>query len=286
MAPKRNRRHRTSARQVPTPDEVLSGRVEPGVDALLSLIHRVNPTPDEGLTPEEVEHRYRVKAQLQSVLVERFLSDLVITPDQEEENVVSITHRRRTIDACHALLPALEPEARSLVQRIIDESALETGPEPAAQPLEAPSSEEGPQGPQVGGDPLALGQEALEAYDYELARSHLEVALRQSGGGATAAASLLELLVDHLGEARQALDVEGRLSSEAARDPQVRPRGSGGGGRAARARARPAAGRRRSSGPGPGRRPGLGSRGCRQVARRGREARSGRRDHGVSGRGH
>ena len=71
-------------------------------------------------------------------------------------------------------------------------------------------------------DILRQGQEAIEAYDYELARNLLERAFFLSGGNADAALALLTLLVDHLVADDEALAFWPKLSAEARASSDIR----------------------------------------------------------------
>lgn len=69
---------------------------------------------------------------------------------------------------------------------------------------------------------LRQGQEAIDAYDYELARNLLESAFSLSGGSTEPALALLTLLVDHLVADEDALTIWPTLSSEARGSNEIR----------------------------------------------------------------
>jgi hypothetical protein len=222
------------------PEEVLAGKVVIGAHELAELIQRVNPT-DRGLPLAEVARRYRLKNQLQSLLVRRFAAEVEVSADRE--GVALLAHRGSGKSACHAVLAELDEDARSWVQRRLDEDAA---PEPATAPgdarVRAPVRETGPVSGNEGGagpeplgesdalpdedlsaeELLARGHEAMEAYDYELAQRAFARALASSRGGAAAAEALLGLLVEHLAAYSEAAALWPRLSPEAAADARIR----------------------------------------------------------------
>ena len=70
-------------------------------------------------------------------------------------------------------------------------------------------------------DLIQQGLEAIDAYDYELARTSLTSAFERSDGAEGAARALLTLLVDHLGADHEALAISDRLSRQALASPEV-----------------------------------------------------------------
>ena len=116
-------------------DDVLAGRVKPSAADLLQLIHRENPTGRE-LGARETEVRYARKARLQSLLVRRFGGELEIALDPAQPGTVSLRHRSHGRDGCHAVLAALDEDARSWTQRELDLAASPTPdtPGPSARP--------------------------------------------------------------------------------------------------------------------------------------------------------
>jgi hypothetical protein len=69
---------------------------------------------------------------------------------------------------------------------------------------------------------IRQGAQAIEEYDYELARTALSRAFDRSGGAEASARPLLTLLVDHLAADREALALGARLSPGALESPDVR----------------------------------------------------------------
>lgn len=209
------------------PDDVLAGRVKPSAADLLQLIHRENPTGRE-LPAREAELRYARKARLQSLLVRRFAGELEVALDPMQPGTVSLRHRGHGRDGCHAVLAALDDDARSWAQCELDLAA--SAPPSAAAPAARPSGRGAAQtGQRHEGNEAATPEElvrraeaALESYDYEGAREALERALEESRGAAEPAAALLGLLVDTLGDDAGALVLEPRIAKAALVEARVR----------------------------------------------------------------
>lgn len=203
-------------------DDVLAGRVKPSAVELLDLIHRINPTGRE-LGAREAEIRYAQKARLQSLLVRRFADEIEVVPDPDHEGTVSLLHRGRGRDGCHAVIATLEDDARAWVQMQID-----LGPPSSAAPAARPSGgglhspdlddEDDPTPPAL----VRRAERAIDAYDYDLARGLLARAVAASDGAAEPAAALLALLVETLGDDAEALALEASLSDAAIAHARVR----------------------------------------------------------------
>jgi microcompartment protein CcmK/EutM len=96
-------------------------------------------------------------------------------------------------------------------------------PPPAPKSEPASPAASGPAGAVSAVDDLVhRGTQAIEEYDYELARTLLTRAFELSSGGAAPARTLLALLVDHLAADREALEIGERLGPEAQRLPELR----------------------------------------------------------------
>lgn len=199
-------------------EDVIAGRAHPDVRDLIDLIHDVNPSGHEHLSAREIAGRYAVKSRLQSVLVRRFADDLVVEPVRGEPHLVTLRHRPSGVDACHALVRELDEDARSWVQRAIDlgDDADLSPPPRRAEPGRVAAI---PAAPRSAPQLLGAARDALEVYDYEVARERLEAALAQ--GSERAAAQLLELLVDTLGADDDALALVPRLPDAARSRPDV-----------------------------------------------------------------
>ena len=87
------------------------------VDApgLIQLIHEVNPSGRE-LLPAEEQRRYRLKSQLQSLLIRRFREHLNVER-LDAIDVVGLRYRPHDRDACHAVVSELDEDARTSLCR-------------------------------------------------------------------------------------------------------------------------------------------------------------------------
>ncbi|NLI78596.1 MAG: hypothetical protein GX442_19410 [Candidatus Riflebacteria bacterium] len=223
----------------PDPEEVLQGRRSLTLDEMIRLIHRVNPT-GERLPPAEAANRYRQKALLQSLMIQKFPDHLTVDrPDPAHPDLIGL---RRTgffdDDACHALIGELDPEAQDWVGRRFDQVARDDEgvrppgraprPTPAPRPHATPAPAAGtstsmPSDGRVA-DPhqaLELGRQALDAFDFETCETCGRAALSAAGSDPAPALLLLELFVDHLADHDQALAVGESLPPEVAGDPRV-----------------------------------------------------------------
>ncbi|MFI5299479.1 MAG: tetratricopeptide repeat protein [Polyangiales bacterium] len=206
-------------------DEVLAGAVKASAADLVRLIHLENPTGRE-LGARETAARYARKARLQSLLVRRFASELDVALDSAHPGTVSLRLRSHGRDGCHAVLASLDDDARSWVRRELDLAA--SAPEPAkSDSVHSRGRGAAPIREQVldGSTPEALmrrAQVALDAYDYEEARTVLEAALVASRGGAEPAAALLALLVETLGDDGSALAIAEKIDAAVHAETKVR----------------------------------------------------------------
>jgi hypothetical protein len=220
-----SKRKNPVGRPAADPDEVLSGRVKVTAAEVLALIHWVNPTGRD-LPAREAELRYAQKARLQSLLVRRFGPELEVVPDPELEGTVSIRHRGHGRDACHAVLDALDVDARAWVQLQLDlgpPSSAAAPPHAPAAPRPLLDEEEIPPSAEATPDSLLRrADEAVASYDYERARARLERAVAESGGAPEPSAALLSLLVDTLGDDAGALALQGSLARAALARADVR----------------------------------------------------------------
>jgi hypothetical protein len=229
-------RHKSPAdRAALDPEAVLAGRAKVSVAELLDLIHRVNPTGrDRGAREEEV--RYAQKSRLQSLLVRRFGASLEVVADPDRDGTVSLLHRGHGRDGCHAVVAALDEDARAWVQLQLDLAAQSERPR-APPPPPRPSGRGTPPPPVVAvatdeedeeeeaatlSSAVRRAGEAIDAYDYEEGRRQLERALAASGGAPGPAEALLGLLVETLGADGEALALEGSLSRAALATPRAR----------------------------------------------------------------
>ncbi len=194
---------------------------------LVKLIHEINPT-DLGLPPAAERQRYVLKSRLQSLLIQQFPDEIVVSPMPAQEGVVALHYRPHDRDACHAIVSDLEDDARSFVRLQLDLAAdggTRSDPTAKEEEKKRPRSAPAPVPRSAPDDPrelVRLGHEALEAYDFERAQACFEEAFSRSNGGTAEALALLEFLVDYLAAYPAALEHEARLAQAALRDERVR----------------------------------------------------------------
>ncbi|MBI5514428.1 MAG: hypothetical protein HY909_11710 [Deltaproteobacteria bacterium] len=212
------RRSRNAADPGGDAEALLAGREPLSARRLLEVIHVVNPTGLD-LAPAESARRYALKGRLQSLLIERYREELVVSPEPGDSGVVSLRHRYLGLDACHATLTSLAEGARAWVRFQLDTGAHE---EEAPPRCEDPPSRRDRRPARPSKDPLTLGREALSQFDYEAARAAFEDALGRPELATDAAVELLTLLVDVLALDREALALEAELSPPALGQVEVR----------------------------------------------------------------
>ena len=210
--------------------DVLAGKTRLDAAAWVSLVNEVNPT-GRGRDARESAARYALKARLQSLLVKRFPEEIEVARDPEHdggdlgpggyEGVVSLRLRARPQVACHAVLEALDDEARSWAQRRLDLAPEE--PERDAGPLRpglgAPEEDE-----VDSSDPEAMFAAAVRAeeeFDFEEAGRLYTRAFRLRRDTRSAHA-LLRFLVDAMAADAEALAIGGELPAAARAHPGVR----------------------------------------------------------------
>ena len=214
---RRKRRNKTV-----DPEAVASGRTRIDMEGMFRLIHQVNPT-ERGLAPAEEQHRYALKARLQSRLIERYGDLLLADTVAEDPGVVSLAHRSGQRDACHARIDALDTDARLWLRRqhavrelVQQAEARPQSPSRKQQPITAPHMDDS------AGGTYEAGLQALDAYDYEAARAHFEAALDGGEHTAEAARALMELLVDHLAMDEDSIALSSGLPTRLGTDEKVR----------------------------------------------------------------
>ena len=205
------------------PEDVIAGRVSPGARDLIALIHEVNPT-GIGLTERETSRRYAQKRRLQSLLIGRFREDLSVEASVDDA-VVTIRHRYLGVDACHAVLDELDEEARSWARLQLDTGTADRDRDEAPlrrryRPRGSARADEG-DAPTVG-DLLAVGQRALDEYDFEGARQAFGEAHGAAPGDVRPVLALLALLVDTLALDEDALAFGEQLDELHLETPKVR----------------------------------------------------------------
>ena len=208
--------------------DVLTGKIPVTPRDLVLMIHRINPT-NEAVGFKDASERYRLKSELQSLLIRRFGEQLIV--EQQDENqpeLIGIRLRHFDEDACHAVIHELDEDARSWVQRLIDEMrfdhppAFPNSPKPhrSSPPVETEQIEEDLSIHEL----LMLGKKALEAYDYERSETCYRRALDLSKGDIEPALALLEILIDHFAEYEKALALAESFSISTMKQKWVRIR--------------------------------------------------------------
>ena len=214
---------------MPQVEAVLRGRVRLTPLELIRLIHRVNPS-GESLAASRRAERYRLKARLQSLLLREHGESLVVEQDRDDPRVISLRLKHFDEDACHALLPELEDDARSLAQRMLDEGADDRSPlagpaagedapaRPADRDRKRPANDDRYSRAEL----LALARQALEEYDFEQCERFLRQACRQAGGDPEPCRALLEFYLDHLAAYDRAVELGREMERRVRKDEGVR----------------------------------------------------------------
>ncbi|HRI67819.1 MAG TPA: hypothetical protein PK156_26460 [Polyangium sp.] len=216
-------KHKKNNRSLPSPADVLAGRVHVDARTLIALIREVNPTGLE-LERKETARRYALKSRLQSMLVRVCPEDIEAFAKVDESGVVLLRHRSLDINACHALLAELDDDARAKIQYLLDTGGYaEEAAAPDVKGAPSRATYVAPNSDSL--DAVALlsaGHVALQAYDYDLARQQYEAAFETTGGGKEAVHALLSLFVEQLGADHDALELEPKLVGVVRADPTVR----------------------------------------------------------------
>jgi hypothetical protein len=222
------------------PYDVLEGRINVTSDELIRLIHQVNPTTMVLGTEKETEH-YKIKSRLQSLLIRKFYDKLLVDqPDPGNPTLVSLKLRYFDEDACHALIPDLDPDARSWVKRQIDETLspggnetcelhaaerhlLSSGSRSAPEPVYKNETDPGANQKEYSLNELInRGRQALEEYDYVTCEDYFNRAFIMSHGDIEAAQTILDFYVDHLAAYEKALALANSLSINAKKNEETK----------------------------------------------------------------
>ena len=201
--------------------DVLAGRTKLEAGPLIALVNEVNPTGRDR-DPHESAARYALKARLQSLLCARFAQSIEVVADPSQPGVVSLRHRVYRDAACHALVEALDDDARSWVRRTLDlgDEPDEDEAERAAAPRRAePDSDEDLDDPEAVLAAAARAEE--EEFDFDRAGVLYRRAFAERPD-ARSAHALLRFLVDVMAADAEALALEGDLPPPARSHPGVR----------------------------------------------------------------
>jgi hypothetical protein len=107
--------------------EILASQDESSLDILINLIKQINPTPHLNLSPEQKENAYKLKSDLQSLLLKQYGNLFDLEPVLWDENIVLIRHKLSlSVNACHAKLHTLSRKALAQL-RIADDTSIEKG---------------------------------------------------------------------------------------------------------------------------------------------------------------
>lgn len=88
------------------------------IDVLIRAIKQVNPTPHVHLSPEEKENAYKLKSDLQNLLLIHHGELFDLEPTKWDENIVLIRYKPSPLlDACHAKLHLLSEDALAQVRK-------------------------------------------------------------------------------------------------------------------------------------------------------------------------
>ncbi len=205
-----------SGKDLPSPEDLLSGKVQASVRDLFELIHRINPS-GRRMAGESKGDAYATKAALQSLLIEDYAEELLFEPMEEKgEAVIGIRHRFLPLDACHAIVSQLSSEARAWVFRDLDAGEGE-------DPTHDWEAKEKKAKMRNGLEKLLeKGDKALAQFDFPLAAESYEKVLRRAqawkeeGFYQDAAKRFLVLMVDHWVDDERVLEFVKELPEELA----------------------------------------------------------------------
>lgn len=113
------KRRKNKRQQPKEPEDVLAGRASVTALELIRMIHRINPTK-ENRGKTETQERYRIKARLQSLLINEFKNSLRVLPVPDDQALVSLQLKHFDENGCHALVSELDDEAISWVKMAVD----------------------------------------------------------------------------------------------------------------------------------------------------------------------
>ncbi|MDA3788861.1 MAG: hypothetical protein PF503_10260 [Desulfobacula sp.] len=213
-------------------EDILAGRVSVTALELIRLIRRINPTK-KNIAQKETEKRYRIKAQLQSLFINKFKNNLQVIPDPNDERLVSLKLKHFDENACHAMVSELDDQARSWIQiqmnletiqypEFRNSTPVPSGMEDTKSPAKTINTQMPLKQDVYSSDELlALGAKALEAYDYNACEDFLSRAFSVSQGALPAAQALFEFLVDYLAAYERVIELWDSLAKESRKDSRV-----------------------------------------------------------------
>jgi hypothetical protein len=98
-------------------EAIVAGEVDVGLNELLELVRRVNPTR-LCRSSEETARRYALKARLQSRILRDFWSEVLVVPTSRR-GVVGIRRRGVRGDACHAVVAHLDRDVQARLRAVL-----------------------------------------------------------------------------------------------------------------------------------------------------------------------
>jgi len=227
--------------------DVLKEKTPVTVHELIKMIHRINPT-GEDINEKKASERYKIKSQLQSLLIRRFKERLIVE-QPEHENPLLVGLRLRhfdeeapqtiinefTEDACHAIIDELDEDARAWTQRQIDEALTDNlfkSTETSKKSIQYKSTGPVDYSPSKGieekeknltkDELISLGQNALAEYDYDACEKYYHSALKATPDDPTPTLLLLELYVDYLASYEKALELSNTISIDVKKNDKVK----------------------------------------------------------------
>jgi len=205
--------------------EILAGKISVTALELIRLIHKINPTREDA-SNAETRNRYSLKAQLQSLLIQKFKDNLIVMPDPDNPELVSLQLKHFDENACHALVQELDDAARSWVKMEMDTKGPDcknTAVPPATQQFPSSQAPKATRSRETytADELLSLGAKALETYDYDACEDFLFRAFSLSQGALPATRALFEFLVDYLAAHERVVEIGVSLSQECKKDSLV-----------------------------------------------------------------
>ncbi len=213
MAAKRRKKKKKKKNHM-DPADVLSGKTGISALELIRMIHAVNPTA-RNIPKKEADRRYRLKSQLQSLLINRFGDSLIVEEEPGRPDIAGLKLRHFSEDACHAVVKELDDNARQWIYRHVshaetqghgdypagsDDGAEKLRTDIANRQTDAHSADKDSRLDALSVEELIrTGRKALEEYDYDMCGKCFTRAFEMAPDNVEIAVTLLEFLVDFMG---------------------------------------------------------------------------------------
>ena len=213
------------------PNKVIAGKIPVTALELIRLIHQVNPTPLE-LESTAAASRYTIKSRLQSLLLRNFRDSVVVRQDDPKNpHIISIKLKLFEEDACHACIWDLDEDVSSRIMLFRDadsrelcdfraekiSSRVSDPPDPREKPADGVPADAVTSSREL----LKMGIDALEAFDYDLAKRCFTRAFTLAGGSLETALQLITFYVDYLAAYQPTLDLRASMPGAVRRDPDI-----------------------------------------------------------------